>query len=188
MARRVLRLWWQRQGGEPLDLEQTEDLRRLLYGAAGRAYDLPGHRRAYRGQRFLHLLPAVPEPPVTDELPAQDGAALCGITMRLLPSEGTCGDGRLTQELPEELLSDCVMRTRRTGDRIRPFGSHGTQSLQDYLTDHRVDAPFRDKVPLLARGQEILLVCGVGAGAVPRLEKSMNRVRLCWTGEIPWQP
>lgn len=106
--------------------------------------------------------------------------------MRLGPSEGNYGDGKRTQELPEEILKDCVLRTRRIGDRIRPFGSKGSQSLQDYLVDRRVDAPFRDQIPLLARGNEILLVCGVGAGALPHMTKDSNRIRLRWEGIIPW--
>jgi len=106
--------------------------------------------------------------------------------MRLTAGEGTPGNGRTVQELPRELLADCVLRTRRTGDRITPFGQSGSQSLQDYLVNRGVDAPFRDRIPLIAQGQNILLVCGVGAGGIPRFDPKKDNIRLTWQGDMPW--
>ena len=107
-------------------------------------------------------------------------------TLRIGPSEGNPGDGYLEQEMPAQLLAHCVIRTRRDGDRIRPFGSKGSRKLQDYLTDRGVDYPWRDRIPLLCNGTEVLLVGGVGAGGIPRGNPEADNVRLRWTGRMLW--
>ena len=52
--------------------------------------------------------------------------------------------------------------------------------------NRRVDAPFRDRIPLLCRGSEVLAAGGVGAGGVPRWKREDGWLRLTWTGEMPW--
>ena len=44
-------------------------------------------------------------------------------TLTAGPSEGNPGDGKKSQEVPQGFTDGCVLRTRRPGDRIRPFGS-----------------------------------------------------------------
>ena len=39
--------------------------------------------------------------------------------------------------------------------------------LQDVFTDRKVDAPFRDRVPMVCRKDEVLLIAGVTAGNLP---------------------
>ena len=85
-----------------------------------------------------------------------------------------------------EITAGCQIRTRKPGDRIRPFGSKGSRKLQDYLTDRKIPEPFRDRIPLLCKGDEVLLVCGVGAGDIPGWDIAANPVRLTWHGEMPW--
>lgn len=185
----VLRTWWQRAVGckldeRSLDLPQTEALAALIDGHAGQKANLPDRWTAQRGWSCLHLVPpqkAVPAGPV----PAADGAALCGIALRVLPA-ACVGDGVRSQAVPKELLAGCVLRTRRPGDWICPFGSSGKQSLQDYFTNRRVDAPFRDRVPLLCRSSEVLLAAGVGAGNVPALTDVTGAACLAWDGSMPW--
>ena len=79
-----------------------------------------------------------------------------------------------------------MIRTRQPGDRIHPFGSTGSKKLQDYLTDRKIAEPFRDHIPLLCRGSEVLLVCGVGAGNIPYWKPDVFNVRLTWHGDMPW--
>ena len=192
LLRRVLRLWWLRiapDGSQPLTQPQTDALCLLVRGRAGGVGNLPDRGSAHRGYRYLHPIWGGTMPVPSGPVAAEDGACLCGVTLRLTEAGTGCGDGRLSQVLPADLLRDCVLRTRRPGDVIRPFGSSGTQSLQDYFVNRKLDAPFRDRVPLLARGSQVLLVCGVGAGAIPRMDNiSRPLVRLCWEGDIPWGP
>lgn len=55
---------------------------------------------------------------------------------------------------------DCVVRTRREGDFIVPFGGH-TKSLKKFLTDKKISARLGKKLSLIAHGAEILVVMGV---------------------------
>ena len=105
----------------------------------------------------------------------------------IVPHAGCSGDGRTGQAVPAAWLDALTVRSRRPGDWLRPFGSSGRQSLQDYFTNRRVDAPFRDRVPLVCRGSEVLLIGGVGAGDIPRLDTIDNPVLLRWTKSFPWQ-
>jgi len=81
---------------------------------------------------------------------------------------------------------ECSLRHRQTGDYIRPFGSQGRQSLQDYLVNRHIDAPFRDEIPLLCRGSEVVWVCGVGAGEAVRGQPDEERILVRLEGEMPW--
>ena len=80
------------------------------------------------------------------------------------------------------------MRTRRSGDWIIPFGQSGRQPLKEYFIDRKVDQPFRDRIPLICRGQEVLVVCGIGAGGVPKRPEQTDRpyVLISWHGDMPW--
>ena len=87
--------------------------------------------------------------------------------------------------LPAALTSACTVRTKRPGDIIIPFGRHTPVRLDEYLARRHVDRPFRDHIPLLCRGHEVLLVCGVGTGNIPK--EQMDPVFLSWEGDTPWK-
>lgn len=53
-----------------------------------------------------------------------------------------------------------VIRTKRNGDSFTKFGG-GTKSLGDFLTDKKVPLRTRDSLPLLADGNDILVIFGV---------------------------
>ena len=76
--------------------------------------------------------------------------------------EGEFGDGVFTQALDADKIAGSVLRFRRAGDRIHPLGAKGSQSLKQYMIDRKIDMPFRDIWPLLAKGNEILWVIGYG--------------------------
>lgn len=185
----VMRLWWRREG--PLlpernpDYQQTRSLVSLAEAAAGTVVNLPGGWRAERGRQALHLIP--PERESLSPVPYDAaGCALGGIALRTEPSRGNPGNGRRAQEVPPGFPEGCEIRTRRPGDYIRPFGMEGRRSLQDYLTDRKIDAPWRDRLPLLCRGQEVLLAAGVGAGHIPAWKSDEEHIRLVWDGRMPW--
>lgn len=54
--------------------------------------------------------------------------------------------------LPGPLL----VRTRRPGDRLYPVGMAGSKKLQDILVDAKVPRRLRDRLPVLASGEELL--------------------------------
>ncbi len=86
------------------------------------------------------------------------------------------------------MLKECVIRNRRPGDWIRPFGMSGRRKLSDYLIDRGIDEPWRNEIPLLCRGNEVIWVAGVGTGDVPMWNRDKRNLRLTWTGRMPWQP
>lgn len=188
IRRRALRIWWQEQGPvlkeHTLSAAQTEQLERLLDAEKGKV-NLPGGLHAIRERRFLFL--------TEDETTVPEPVAITGTetvfgSFRLIESgsEGNPGDGKKAQEVPAGFAQGCVIRTRQPGDRIRPFGSKGSRKLQDYLTDKKVAEPFRDQIPLMCRDHEVFLVCGVGAGDVPKWDAALHPVRLTWHGKTPW--
>ena len=189
VRRRVLRKWWNADGPaleeHALSAAQTEALTALLDVTKGKI-NLPGGVHAVRTGKHLILRSSekeeAPEPVVFSgkEIVFGDYRITVG------PSEGNPGDGKRTQEVPDGFFEGCEIRTRRPGDRIRPFGSTGSRKLQDYLTDRRIGEPFRDQIPLICRGNEVLLVCGVGAGNIPRWNGEDHPVRITWHGETPW--
>jgi tRNA(Ile)-lysidine synthase len=188
LQKRVVRLWWKRNGPvlheHSLNMKQTENLIALLQCEKGKI-NLPGDFHAVRAGRYLLLQGSERN---ADEPVAAGGkeTVFGNIRMTVGPSAGDPGDGRLTQEVPESMLNGCVIRTRLPGDRIRPFGSAGSRKLQDYLTDRKIPEPFRDRIPLLCRENEVLMVCGVGAGSIPRWDPEKRNVRLTWSGDMPW--
>ncbi|MBQ8159680.1 MAG: tRNA lysidine(34) synthetase TilS [Clostridia bacterium] len=185
LKRRVLRMWVcercmtgeEKQRGLPF--ADTERLVELLGENTGKSVNLPRGRKATKGYLCLHV----------------DGRAEDTEPVRIhtssLPPDGMFGDGKRSQAMPGMLLDECQVRSRRQGDWIRPFGSSGRQSLQDYFVNRRVDAPFREKVPLLCRGSEVLMAAGVGTGNVPRYvpgetDTAADWILLTWEGPLPW--
>lgn len=55
-----------------------------------------------------------------------------------------------------------VIRTRREGDVINPFGMTGTMKLKKYLNSKGIPRHNRDNLTVLASGDEVLWVVGVG--------------------------
>ena len=188
LRRRVLRIWWQERGPllkeHTLSAAQTESLEALLHISRGKT-NLPGGLHAIRDGKYLFLNGTET---ISPEPAAVTGKETVFGSIRLTETEsaGNPGDGKRTQEVPPEFTRGCVIRTRKPGDRIRPFGSAGSRKLQDYLTDRKIPEPFRDRIPLLCRGNEVFLVCGVGAGDIPEWDPHSPSVRLTWHGSIPW--
>lgn len=188
---RILRKWWKQntpaRKEHTLNARQTDDLMKLLDATQGRI-NLPGGMTAVRGRNGLYLsgqsAPRFGDIPVYGRL--NESVTALGITLSIGISEGNPGNGILEQEVPASFLSGCVVRTRRAGDRIRPFGMKGSRKLQDYLTDRHIDEPVRDKIPLLCRDNEVYLAAGVGAGAVPEWRAGNQNIRLRWKGAMPW--
>ena len=191
MRLRILRAWWKRNAPETdehaLNAAQTEALAALAAAPKGKI-NLPGGLHAVKGRQGLHLTgfpaEAQEEVPFEPEIPWK--TVFGGIRLTAGPGEGNPGNGKTEQEVPEDFLRGCVIRTRRNGDRIRPFGMEGSRKLQDYLTDRRIDEALRDRIPLVCRGNEVLLAAGVGTGAVPRWSAEARNIRVKWTGRMPW--
>ena len=169
VQKNALRLWAQ----TPLSYEQTLALCRLMAAPTGSRENLPGGLTAYRGSRYLHRLPAR----------CPDYLSFIGWKNW----QGPGGNGQTSQAIPLALAEKALWRTRLPGDTIAPFGRCGTQSLQDFLTNRKVDQPFRDVMPLLALGSEILWIPGVGASQKCRLTAGEEARLYTLNSPLPWQ-
>ena len=185
---RILRAWWKANGPKldehTLNEPTTKALMQLARTETG-SVNLPGGFRCLKRNGTLFLTGGSEErkEPVLWRAPE---TAFGDIRLRQAPGQGDPGDGKTCQEVPEGFAEGCVIRTRQDGDCIRPFGSSGSRKLQDYLTDRKISLPWRDRIPLLCREKEVLLVCGVGAGNVPAWQPDGRNIRLQWIGEMPW--
>ncbi len=189
MHGRILRTWWRDNSPMPeehaLNAAQTAAMIRIASGKQGKV-NLPGGLHAVKCRNGLYL--TGPRTAGTgNEIPYKPEEIRFGqAVLRTVPSQGNPGDGIFCQEAPADFFHGCVIRNRRPGDRIRPFGMNGSKKLQDYLTDRGIDEPWRDLIPLLCRGEEVVMAAGVGTGAVPRWQTDADNVRIVWSGEIPW--
>ncbi len=60
----------------------------------------------------------------------------------------------------KKITKTAVIRMKNDGDRFTKFGG-GTKSLSDYFTDKKIPLRLRDSIPLLADGNDILVIFGI---------------------------
>jgi tRNA(Ile)-lysidine synthase len=70
------------------------------------------------------------------------------------------------------------VRTRRDGDRIRPFGLEGTKKLKKLFNDLKISSHQRDCVPLVVSDDEIHWVVGYRRGAAAPVTAKTKQVLL----------
>lgn len=191
LRRRILRKWWSLSFDEApdergLNYENTLALDALVTNGGHEKLNLPAGTVAERGGRFLHLTGIRQEKIGSQPFDFRD-TEIGGLTLKVTGSRGDYGNGTDCQEFPKEFLAGTVLRTRLPGDTIRPFGMNGGQKLQDYLVNRKVDGPWRDRIPLLCRENEVLWVPGIGTGNIPRWDREKENVRLEWDGNMPWK-
>jgi tRNA(Ile)-lysidine synthase len=56
--------------------------------------------------------------------------------------------------------SELEVRSRKPGDRFQPLGMLQTKKLQDFMVDAKIPRDWRDRVPLVSSGKQILWVVG----------------------------
>lgn len=191
IAIRTLRQWvthgMQRAGitrtEQSLSAEESEDLLAfaLSKDPSCRALNLPGDLQACRGSRWLHLIrqdgtpliaSAPPETLTLKRVKAQlergkrylalPGWEAIDLSLRCTLLTPTAPpDTAKTACVPLHMLADCVLRSPLPGDTIHPLGAPGEKPLRRYLTDRKIDPPFRPHLPVLARGDAILWIPGL---------------------------
>ena len=72
-----------------------------------------------------------------------------------------------------------VVRTRRPGDLMRPFGLHGSQKIQDLMVNRKVPRRERDRVPIITTETgQIAWVVGLAVGEEFAIQPHTTRVLL----------
>jgi tRNA(Ile)-lysidine synthase len=150
---------------------------------------LPGGRRALVARAGRVAL-AEAKPPVasfsyTFAVPGEIELAELGlaIRMRRSPVEPWMVRGdprRAALAGAAAMATAATVRSRRAGDRLRPFGSPGERKLKELLIDRRIPAGERDRLPLLEIGGRIAWVPAVTIGDEFRLRDEAE----CWVVEL----
>jgi tRNA(Ile)-lysidine synthetase-like protein len=78
--------------------------------------------------------------------------------------------GRAGLDLPIRPGDYVIVRSRREGDRIRPFGSQYTRRLKDVLIDRRVPRQDRGSIPILEVDSRLAWIPGVTIDDAFRVE------------------
>ncbi|MGE5560893.1 MAG: tRNA lysidine(34) synthetase TilS, partial [Chloroflexota bacterium] len=170
LQRATLRAYYRREtGAEPLGYHHVERMRELV--AAGRAghQQLPGGFSARCERGLLRIVRAAEAFPAFAVKPAIPGltALPTGETLAAWLTEparfdwSTVNAGRQAFLDAAGCQGGIVIRNRRLGDRIRLPGVGGLTKLQDVLVDAKVPRWERDRLPLLARDDEVLWIPGL---------------------------
>ncbi len=199
--RRILRFFFEEaskgmdlapdRGMTALSSGSTEELRNCLIGNGGKAVNLPKNVRAERSDTRLFLLPGRKTPlapPTPLSLPGETFFGEYRLTAIPWQPGMDMGDGITTQALDLDELKGAQVRTRLAGDMFQLLGAVGTQPLKQTLIDRHVDRPFRDGMPLIARGSEILWIPGHGAAGTAAIRPGTSKGMLFTIhGELPWR-
>lgn len=173
LARRVVRSSIEAVGGRP-SMRDVDAIRRVARSGRVRAHlDLDGCWVERDGMRLTFgAWPAAEaaSEPFVYELPVPGTVRIAETGMTILASLTTGtdipdipGDSAPTALIQaSRVTSPLVVRNRRPGDRLRPFGAPGTRKLQDLFVDRKVPRSERDAVPLVVDSSgRILWVAGV---------------------------
>lgn len=75
----------------------------------------------------------------------------------------------------DKLPYNAVIRTKRTGDRIKTFGG-SSKSLKKFFTDKKIDARISKHAPVIAVDSEIYAVCPVDISYWLKVDKTTKKI------------
>lgn len=148
---------------EAVHLRQVEDLARSRRPSAWVAF--PGGLRL--GRQYDRLLPLFPVDTLAETQLAVPGVTTVAgweVQCTYLPAGKKVEDSAFTFVVACDIIatipSSLVLRARRAGDALRLSG--GRRSLRRLMMDRKIPARLRDALPVIAAGDQILGVGGIG--------------------------
>lgn len=148
---------------EAVHLRQVEDLARSRRPSAWVAF--PGGLRL--GRQYDRLLPLFPVDTLAETQLAVPGVTTVAgweVQCTYLPAGKKVEDSAFTFVVACDTIatipSPLVLRARRAGDTLRLPG--GRRSLRRLMMDRKIPARLRDALPVIAAGDQILGVGGIG--------------------------
>ena len=141
------------------DIEKThiDALINLADGSGGRRVDLPFGFVAVNDYGYVTLERSENEQAEDFELPFTLGVTHTPAGTVEVSRE--CADNALRFDC-RKLPDGAVFRLRRQGDVFTKFGG-GTKPLKKYLIDKKIPQRLRDNLILIAKGNEVYVICGV---------------------------
>lgn len=127
-----------------------------------------GWRWESRGERIRLCRSELPEPPFAYTVQVPGEYDLPALSLRFRLQQGPVApwmfrpsSRRAGLALPLRPGDSVVIRSRRAGDRVRPFGCTNRRRLKDLLIDRGVPRRARSRLPLLQVGARLAWVPGV---------------------------
>ena len=74
-----------------------------------------------------------------------------------------------------KISTSAVWRTRKPGDKFSKIGT-GSKKFNDYLTNNKVDHELRNKLPILAAGETVLVVAGDDVSENVKIDASTDEI------------
>jgi len=184
---RLLRRYCQIRDIEP-SWRQIEDALNLLTGERPQAeIHLNANHRLYRRYDYFYFAPPIDlhenNREYDIEIPGQTDIPELGIRTIavIMPAE----QHRIkplevhTVEFDaEKVIFPVVIRTRREGDVIRPFGMGGSKKIKKVLQEHHIPLEQRDKIPMLCFDQDIAWIASLCVSDTYRIEANTKKVLL----------
>ncbi len=186
IKRRLLRRAVEALLGSLKDIEwrHVNDMLALLDKPAGKQIDLPGgliFAAGYDALRLSRAAASVPYP----ELHASTRITVPGVTQvpgwRISASLDTPGeimaDDAYTAQFDAAAAgSNLWLRARGHGDRFQPLGMKGSKRVSRFLIDAKVPLAWRDRVPIVTNGAEIIWLVGQRIDARFKVTPKTRRV------------
>ena len=141
------------------DVEKThfDSIMALANNAGGKSANLPFNYRAVNDYDYVTIRKQSESTAEVGEIPFKIGKTVTPLGVVEVSKDPLPNSLRIdVDKVPET----AVIRTRRQGDVFKKFGG-GTKSLKDYLIDKKIPQRARDKLLLVAFGNEVLVICGV---------------------------
>lgn len=76
----------------------------------------------------------------------------------------------------DEISLPLVIRNRRNGDRIKPFGMSGEKKLKDYFIDKKVPLSERNNIPVFVHNNKIVWIGGYCINEDCRVTANTNKI------------
>ena len=145
-----------------------EDLKKLAGRQTGKQIDLPGGlvaERTYEGLRFCKKnVGKKQEEGFDEELAEGKTVRIPGWKLYCTEDNGICfpiPEKTYTKWIDFAIISDELrVRTRKPGDFLTVRSDGARKKLSDYMTDARIPVSRRDRIPVIADGQEIVWIIG----------------------------
>lgn len=153
--------------------EQIARVTELAHMRTGAVVQLTGGIEAAKEYGCVSLY--IPRLPYDGETPIKLGANLIdGLAVDVERSVVTPRDA-VGRCVDLDKLHDAVLRFRRDGDMFMPFGG-GRKKLKQYFIDNKVSKRLRDRIPLVCRGSEVLVIVGMQiSDTVKQTDKTVNK-------------
>ena len=104
--------------------------------------------------------------------------AAFGTTLTCSVVQSVTEYGGCAEYFNADALLNAQFRHRQTGDRIIPIGMSGTKRLSDYLSDKKVPLHKRDDLIVLADGNDVFWVVGIGVSDVSKVKEGCKILKI----------